>query len=74
MHSRLVLLDNTALTNFALAGRPDLVLDLWGADCATTTSVMVEYQAGITSRGLPAHSWEDLIQLTLQPVEKAFAD
>jgi predicted nucleic acid-binding protein len=74
MQSRLLLLDNTALTNFALAGRPDLVLDLWGADCATTTSVMAEYQAGITSRGLPAHIWDDLIQLTLQPVEQAFAD
>ena len=29
MTSRLILLDNTVLTNFALVGRPDLVLDLW---------------------------------------------
>jgi predicted nucleic acid-binding protein len=74
MSSRHVLLDNTALTNFALVGRPDLVLDLWGPDCATTTAVMTEYQAGIASRGLPAHSWDDLIQLTLQPAEQTFAD
>jgi predicted nucleic acid-binding protein len=72
--SRFVLLDNTALTNFALVSRTDLVLDLWGADCATTTAVMAEYQAGIASRGLPAHSWRNLAQLTLQPAEQVFAD
>ena len=54
MTSRLVLLDNTVLTNFALVDRPDLVLDLWGPNCATTTEVMAEYQAGIIGRGLPA--------------------
>jgi len=74
MSSRRVLLDNTALTNFALVGRPDLVLDLWGPDCATTMAVMAEYRAGIASRGLSADSWNDLTQLTLQPVEQAFAD
>jgi len=72
--SRLILLDNTVLTNFALVGRPNLVLDLWGADCATTTEVMAEYQAGIVGHGLPAHSWENLTQLTLQPAEQSFAD
>lgn len=74
MSSRHVLLDNTALTNFALVGRPELVLDLWGPECATTTAVMMEYQAGIASRGLPAHSWNNLTQLTLQPAEQTFAD
>jgi predicted nucleic acid-binding protein len=74
MTSKLVLLDNTALTNFALVGRPDLVLALWGPDCATTTAVMDEYQAGIANRGLPAHIWDDLAQLELQPAEEAFAE
>lgn len=74
MSSRYVLLDNTALTNFALVGRPDLILNLWGSDCATTTAVMAEYQAGIVSRGLPAQNWDSLTQLTLQPAEQVFAD
>lgn len=69
-----VLLDNTVLTNFALVGQPELVLDLWGTTCATTTAVMAEYQAGIISRGLPTHSWDILTQLTLQPAEQTFAD
>ena len=74
MPSGLILLDNTVLTNFALVDRPDLVLDLWGTNCATTTEVMVEYQAGIIGHGLPAHSWKNLTRLTLQPAEQSFAD
>jgi predicted nucleic acid-binding protein len=74
MPSRLVLIDNTALTNFALINRTDLILDLWGKTCATTTAVMAEYQAGVVGSGLPAHSWDELAQLTLRPVEQAFAD
>jgi predicted nucleic acid-binding protein len=73
MTSGLVLLDNTVLTNFALVDRPDLVLELWDTNCATTTEVMAEYQAGIVGHGLPAHSWENLTQLTLQPAEQSFA-
>jgi predicted nucleic acid-binding protein len=69
-----VLLDNTVLTNYALVEQPELVFELWGTACATTTAVMAEYQAGTTSRGLPTHIWNDLIQLTLQPVEETFAD
>ncbi len=74
MPTRLVLLDNTVLTNFALVNRPDLVLDLWGADSAATPAVMTEYQAGITRRGLPADIWDSLVQLTPNPVEKDFAE
>lgn len=74
MTSRPVLLDNTVLTNFALVGQPDLILDLWGTNCATTMEVITEYQAGIISRGLPANSWENLTRLTLQPAEQSFAD
>lgn len=67
MTTGLVLLDNTALTNFALVQRPDLVLDLFGERCVTTTAVFSEYQAGIIKRGLPAHSWNNLTALAPQP-------
>lgn len=60
MASQLVLLDNTALTNFALVNRPDLILNLWGTDCATTPDVIAEYHAGVISRGLPPDSWQTL--------------
>lgn len=70
----LVLLDNTALTNFALVNQPDLVFDLFGDKCATTTAVFNEYQAGIINRGLPAHSWDNLPVLTLHSAEKTFAE
>ena len=63
MPSRLVLLDNTVLTNFALVYRADLVLDLWGEAGATTQAVMAEYQAGVTARDLAAKAWEDLTVL-----------
>ena len=49
MPSRLVLLDNTVLANFALIHRADLVLGLWGEAGATTQAAMAEYQAGVTS-------------------------
>jgi predicted nucleic acid-binding protein len=74
MTTRLVLVDNTTLTNFALVARPELLLDLFGADCATTKAVMAEYHAGIVSRGMPLDSWEGLKQLVLQPIEQEFAD
>jgi predicted nucleic acid-binding protein len=74
MPSRLVLLDNTVLTNFALVHRADLVLDLWGVAGATTQAVMAEYQAGVTARDFAANAWEDLTVLTLSPPERAFAD
>lgn len=74
MPTRLVLLDNTVLTNFAMVNRPDLVLDLWGTDSATTPAVMAEYQAGVISRGLPADIWDSLLQLTPDSVEKDFAE
>lgn len=74
MLTRLVLLDNTVLTNFALVNRPDLVLDLWGSGSATTSAVITEYQAGVTSRGLPVDIWAPMLQLTPNSVEKDFAE
>ncbi|MDX1418168.1 MAG: hypothetical protein R3293_28470 [Candidatus Promineifilaceae bacterium] len=74
MASRLILLDNTVLTNFALVNRPDLVRELWSVDIATTVEVMAEYQAGIVGLGLSAHNWKNLARLTMQPAEQSFAD
>ena len=62
-----ILLDNTALSNFALVERPDLILNLWSEACATTAAVLAGYRAGILSRGLPAQIWDNLPLLTLQP-------
>ena len=74
MTSGLVLLDNTILTNFALVGRPDLVLDLWDVACAITPAVIAEYQAGVASHGLPANIWNTVTSLPLDPGEQALAD
>lgn len=74
MPTILVLLDNTVLTNFALVNRPDLVLDLWDTNSATTPEVMTEYQAGVTSRGFPGDIWNSLLQLTPNSVERDFAE
>ena len=74
MPSRLVLLDNTVLTNFALIHRADLVLDLWAEAGATTPAVMAEYQVGVTARNLQPDAWLKLQVLTLSPPEIAFAE
>ena len=68
---RLLILDNTVLSNFALVGRADLVFALAGMSGATTTAVMQEYTMGITARGLDAAIWRDLQLLTLLPAEEA---
>ena len=51
--TRLVLLDNTVLTNLALVNRVDLVIRLWGAAPCTTAPVLAEYQVGVQSGLLP---------------------
>jgi hypothetical protein len=44
--SKLVLLDNTVLTNFALINHTDLVLGLWANAC-TTSAAQTEYRVGV---------------------------
>jgi len=68
-----VLLDNTVLTNFALVGRPDLVLHLWADAVCTTAAVQAEYQAGVVAGLVPAVAWIDLPVVTLTEAEVAFA-
>ena len=48
---RKIYIDNTVLTNFALVGRPDLILSLWSDIPCTTISVMEEYQIGLIVTG-----------------------
>jgi predicted nucleic acid-binding protein len=70
---RFVLLDNTVLTNFALAGQENLLLRLWPGVARTTTAAFGEYRAGVAAGILPADAWRDLIQITLTEEEDAFA-
>lgn len=66
--SKLVLLDNTVLTNFALINRPELVLNLWPGACSTP-AVLGEYQAGMVSRNLPIDTWKTLLVVKLTQSE-----
>jgi predicted nucleic acid-binding protein len=70
---RPILLDNTVLTNFALAGEADLVLRLWPGRACTTPSVLDEYVAGAAVGVLPADAWAGLPVVTLTQDERAFA-
>ena len=70
---RPVLLDNTVLSNFALAGEADLVLRLWPESTCTTPSVLDEYAAGAAAGSLPADAWAGLPVVALTQEERAFA-
>lgn len=70
--SQPVLIDNTALTNFALIQRPELILDTWPGVC-TTSAVMAEYEAGVSLRQLPPDCWRKLTVVNLTVEETAVA-
>lgn len=70
----LVLLDNTILSNFAIVGRVNLPILLWGADTCATTAVLEEYAAGSASVGLPGEAWGNLPRVTLTEQEEMFAN
>jgi predicted nucleic acid-binding protein len=70
---RLVLLDNTVLTNLGLVGQDTLALRLWPDAACTTTDACGEYLTGSAAGVLPADAWRDLIQITLNEEENAFA-
>jgi len=71
---RPVLLDNTVLTNFALAGKTDLVARLWPKRACTTSPVLDEYAVGVTVGMLPADAWAGLPIVALTAGERAFAN
>jgi predicted nucleic acid-binding protein len=68
---KLVLLDNTVLSNFALVRRTDLVTGIW-QNCATTPDAWREFLAGIALNKLPAGMWAGLPILELSPAEHEF--
>jgi len=70
---RLVLLDNTVLTNLALVGKDGLVMRLWPTRACTTPAAMDEYRAGAASGLLPADAWTSLCVVTLTEGETVFA-
>lgn len=69
--NRLILLDNTVLTNLALVQRTDLVFRLWSDDACTTSAVMMEYHAGAAQGKFDPNAWRELpvIELTEQEIE-----
>ena len=69
----LVLLDTTILTNFARVGLAQMIRDLWGEQICTTVAALREYQAGISTAGLPPLAWRQLRVLELAPEEEILA-
>ena len=58
--TRLVLLDNTVLSNFAVVGRMDLAFQLYANRVVTTQGVMHEYQVAVAAGLLARRAWDDL--------------
>ena len=71
--TKLILLDNTVLSNFALVNRTDLVLRLWAAAACTTSAALLEYEAGAAGGILPPAAWASLSVVALTAEETAFA-
>jgi predicted nucleic acid-binding protein len=69
--NKLVILDNTVLSNFALVQRADLVTGIW-QNCATTPHAWNEFMAGVALRRFPAHAWKGLPVVDLLPEEIEF--
>ena len=71
--TRLIVLDNTVLTNFALLNRADLVMRLWQTAACTTPAVSAEYSIGVSRGLLPSNAWVDLPVVTPTEEESNFA-
>ena len=56
---KLVLLDNTVLSNFAFVHRADLITNIW-KNCATTSQAWDELQNGILTKKTEPGQWEGL--------------
>lgn len=68
----LFVLDNTVLTNFAIIDRSDLILELWADACATTSSVINEYQIGVYKGRFAEDAWKYLSILDMDDRELEF--
>jgi predicted nucleic acid-binding protein len=71
--TRLIVLDNTVLTNFALVNSADLVMRLWPRAACMTPAASAEYGVGVSRGLLPSHAWTDLPVVTLTEEESNFA-
>ncbi|MFZ5822686.1 MAG: DUF3368 domain-containing protein [Chloroflexota bacterium] len=68
---KLVLLDNTVLSNFALVRRTDLITGIW-KNCATTPQAWQEFQQGVLNGKSASGMWKRLQVISLSEVEIAF--
>lgn len=68
---KLVLLDNTVLSNFAFARCPNLITNLW-KNCATTSQAWNELHNGILNEKAAPGQWDGLTLLSLNSIEVAF--
>lgn len=69
-----VLLDNTVLTNFALAECASLAARLWDDALCTTSSVIAEHRRGVSQGSVPEGAWDDLPLVELTTDEKTLLD
>ncbi len=68
---KLVLLDNTVLSNFAFVRRPDLITNIW-KNCATTLQAWDELQNGILTKKTSSGQWDGLPLMELNEAEMVF--
>ena len=71
--SKLILLDNTVLSNFAEVKRTDIVLSLCNG-CTTTPEAWSELQSGIAIGRLPKNAWKTLHVTELTDLELDLAN
>jgi predicted nucleic acid-binding protein len=72
--NRIVVLDNTVLTNFALVNRADLVYLLWPGKVCTSPAVHYNYQSAVEHGLLPGDCWNDLPVVELTQAESQLAN
>lgn len=70
--SRLVLLDNTVMSNFAHAQVVSAIYDLWGQSVCTTPDALAEYQDGIARVALPRLAWREIQVIKLSEEKQSF--
>jgi len=71
--SKPVVLDNTVLSNFAIARQAGMLFKLWQAPM-TTVEALREYQASVDLGKLPAGAWRRLAVVDLVEEERQLAE
>ena len=66
----MILIDNTVLSNFALAQHPEYIQAAFLENVATTEQVFVELTRGMTLGRLPACQWEWLEKIRMTAEEQ----